>query len=370
MTFRQCPHLGVVYDPETAMAFATTENYCHHTKQPEEVALPHQSAYCLTKKYVHCPVFKQKAPKTLPENIKAHKKTQWTWKFWESKSDKETQKASAPKKQKITKPTKKSKKNSKPPKPKRPPKKSRAPKTSKQKAKKTKKAPTPTKPSAAQKPKAARKPISPVIFWGFIAVLLIATFFFFGDGWHWTQSLFSGMALEEPTENVPITITTQPTKTILATSAPFTPLASPTLTEPPSNTPTETATTIKQPATATYTPIPCTPPDSWIPYIVQQGDTLYAISKAFGITVNELKQGNCMVTSNIWAGQTIYVPDVPTITPTPSDTPTNTPISTDTLTPTNTLTPTDTLTPTNTPLPSNTPEPTATETAIPPTSTP
>ncbi|MFC1936731.1 type II CAAX prenyl endopeptidase Rce1 family protein [Chloroflexota bacterium] len=115
----------------------------------------------------------------------------------------------------------------------------------------------------------------------------------------------------------------------------------------------------------------CSTPPGWVPYTVASGDSLFSLSRAFGVTVLDLQNGNCMGSSTLLvAGKSIYVPNVPTITPVPSstwtasalpptatntsaptDTPTITPTATDTPIPTNTFTPTNTSTPTQTPTP-------------------
>jgi LysM repeat protein len=80
------------------------------------------------------------------------------------------------------------------------------------------------------------------------------------------------------------------------------------------------------PANPTATPsssqAACTPPIGWITYTVRSGDNLYQISKAFGITVPELQAANCMGSSTkIITGSKLWVPNVPTITPTATKTP-------------------------------------------------
>lgn len=110
--------------------------------------------------------------------------------------------------------------------------------------------------------------------------------------------------------------------------------------------------------------VPCGHPSSWIVYIIQQGDTLYRLSQAYGISVGELQRANCMGNSTIlYIGQKLYVPPwavvhtpLPTIpaafTPTPilTDTP-NTGLPSDTPVPTNSPVPTDTPIPTDIPIP-------------------
>jgi LysM repeat protein len=125
------------------------------------------------------------------------------------------------------------------------------------------------------------------------------------------------------------------------------------------------------PPAPTQTRIPCGPPSGWITSYVQPGDTLYRLSQAFGITVPELQNANCMGNSTILhVGQKLFVPPWATRTPSPTfpglPTPTFVPTDTPNLTP---ITPTDTLieTPTNTPsdTPTFTPNDTPTDTPTP-----
>lgn len=172
-----------------------------------------------------------------------------------------------------------------------------------------------------------------------------------------------------------------------------------------------------QPTLPPPTPIPCGPPPGWVRYTVQSGDTLYRLSLNFGVSISQLQVANCLGSSiYIQAGQNLFVPNIPTRTPSPSSSPsptatatatpspspsatlpaptetatltappatfTNTPqqptltptLETDTPTlPPVTNTPTPTFTPepvTETPTPTDTPEPTATLTATPQTITP
>jgi len=97
----------------------------------------------------------------------------------------------------------------------------------------------------------------------------------------------------------------------------------------------------------------CGPPPGWRIYTVNWGDTLFSISMAFYTTVPELQWANCLGTSTlIRTGQKLWVPNVPTRTPTPGPS--------DTYTPTAITTPTETFTPTNIPLPTHTATPTPT----------
>lgn len=172
------------------------------------------------------------------------------------------------------------------------------------------------------------------------------------------------------------------------------PLPTPTFTPTPKPTLVPTDTSIPLPLP---TPTRCYPPVGWKPYIVQPGDTLYHIASLYGLDYRYLQQTNCLSNPNkLVVGQIIYVPNLPTITPTPSKTavPTRTsippsftpspqpsdtpppPTSQPQPTETATLEPTQTAEPTNQPTPTmaitSTPTETPTPTvfSIPPTVTP
>jgi LysM repeat protein len=135
----------------------------------------------------------------------------------------------------------------------------------------------------------------------------------------------------------------------------------PTLTHTPTNTstltptPTPTHTPTNTPA-STPTPWPCadSPPTHWRPYVVGRGDTLFSLAHRHGTTMDAIIFYNCLRSTQVWVGQRLYLPPLPTPTHTltPTATPTNTPTPTDT--PTNTPTPTDT--PTSTPTPTVPPD--------------
>lgn len=71
------------------------------------------------------------------------------------------------------------------------------------------------------------------------------------------------------------------------------------------------------PPVPTVTVIPCGPPFGWVRnYIVKRGDTLFRIALAYNTTYPRLQRGNCMGSSTtIYAGQRLWVPNVPTRTP-------------------------------------------------------
>lgn len=81
-----------------------------------------------------------------------------------------------------------------------------------------------------------------------------------------------------------------------------------------------------QPGSAIYVPLvptvvvlPCSPPAMWVrTHVVQPGDNLFRIALSYGLTYPQLQQGNCMGSSiTIYAGQRLWVPNIPTRTPVP-----------------------------------------------------
>jgi LysM repeat protein len=128
----------------------------------------------------------------------------------------------------------------------------------------------------------------------------------------------------------------------------------------------------------------CGAPSGWIRYTVQSGDTLFQLSRELGVSVAQLQNANCLGSSTlIRAGQTLYVPFLPSRPVSPSPTPTQAPASPTSVpasptviseTPTITLTspppsptlppPTATTLPTPSPAPTE-PPPLPTETAEP-----
>ncbi|NKQ37064.1 MAG: LysM peptidoglycan-binding domain-containing protein [Chloroflexi bacterium] len=119
------------------------------------------------------------------------------------------------------------------------------------------------------------------------------------------------------------------------------------------------------PAAPPPPPPPCGPPAHWVRYTVQYGDTLYALAQRTGSTVYAIMQANCMTSTTLYAGQTIYLRVYPVVPTMPPPLPSATPLPTMTMTavPTNTAIPPATST-----MP---PMPTATTTAVgtlPPTS--
>jgi LysM repeat protein len=135
------------------------------------------------------------------------------------------------------------------------------------------------------------------------------------------------------------------------------------------------------PPVPTVTIIPCGHPAGWVrTHVVQAGDNLYRIALSYGLSYPQLQRANCMGSSTtIYAGQRLWVPNIPTRTPVPGvtiipDFPTETPSATNTTIPatsTNTATePPAIATATSTSIPTAIPTATFTITAFPPEDSP
>jgi LysM repeat protein len=97
----------------------------------------------------------------------------------------------------------------------------------------------------------------------------------------------------------------------------------------PSRTPTKHAPKdTEMPDTATptrtkvaVTPVACGAPHGWVTYRVRSGDTLYKIAWIHYTDVSSLQSANCLGNSTtIYIGQSLYVPNIYTRTPTPTQT--------------------------------------------------
>ncbi|MBW8011355.1 MAG: LysM peptidoglycan-binding domain-containing protein [Chloroflexi bacterium] len=93
------------------------------------------------------------------------------------------------------------------------------------------------------------------------------------------------------------------------------------------------------PSSANLTPTPtavqCGPSTDWIIYIVNSGETLAQLAEAYNISLADLQYANCLGDSTIiFAGMSLYVPNIGPPTPTPTVVPTVTMTTQASITPT------------------------------------
>lgn len=68
-TPHQCPHLGILDDPDTSHSFPSTWNACFHAKIPSVPNFEHQEKICLTDGYVSCPVYQSAKGSVFPAEL-------------------------------------------------------------------------------------------------------------------------------------------------------------------------------------------------------------------------------------------------------------------------------------------------------------
>jgi LysM repeat protein len=129
----------------------------------------------------------------------------------------------------------------------------------------------------------------------------------------WGDTLSSIGRLTHSTAGALMEANCLPSTRINAGQALYVPVLPPTPVTP-TFTPTPTDTPPTPPTLVTSEP--CIPPDGWVVYIVQKGDTLYAIANSTHSTVAHLMNANCLDSEWIDAGQPLFVPMLP-VTPEP-----------------------------------------------------
>lgn len=164
-----------------------------------------------------------------------------------------------------------------------------------------------------------------------------------------TLAVMSGISADEIFRGNCLSSTTLPVGSTINLPVQFTPTATIVLpTDLPTAAPTPTFT--PQPIA---TRVVCFAPSGWVQYTIQPGETLFSLARLFGTTVAQIRQANCLFGDTIFAGQRIFVPNVPTRTATPVP-PTEAPTATSTTEPS----PTSEVTPEPSPVNTLEPEPT------------
>ncbi len=68
------------------------------------------------------------------------------------------------------------------------------------------------------------------------------------------------------------------------------------------------------PAASSATASLCDIPASWVEYRIRWGDSLSGLASKYSVSVNDLKEANCLERNTIFAGSTLWVPSG-TVTP-------------------------------------------------------
>jgi LysM repeat protein len=130
-----------------------------------------------------------------------------------------------------------------------------------------------------------------------------------------------------------------------------------------------TALYLPNPAAPPAPTPPCGPPANWRQYTVQRGETMFRLALRSGTTIAAILNANCLSSTNLQAGQVIFLPPMGAVPPTAVATATPSSTATATTTATATATSTATGTATIPPLPTTTATATSTATGT-ATSTP
>lgn len=65
-----CPHLGLIQDPQTSLAYPSSWNVCFHARPVAPPNLEHQRLFCQSGQYRDCPVFVKSSVAPLPPDIR------------------------------------------------------------------------------------------------------------------------------------------------------------------------------------------------------------------------------------------------------------------------------------------------------------
>lgn len=122
----------------------------------------------------------------------------------------------------------------------------------------------------------------------------------------------SDQAVSLPRATAVAGISPEPTVALPTLPSALTP--SPVLTPAPGLTPTQPLPT---PTFPSLLYPGCPPPEGWLPYWVESGDSIYELALRTGTSVYVLREGNCMEAEEVQPGRIIYLPPSFFITPTP-----------------------------------------------------
>lgn len=305
-----CPHLGSSHDPETALAFPTSHNYCHSVRPPLPVKTSYQQSHCLTTEHFTCPVYRGQMPakgrgrrRTLPSFgpvSDADRKAIYlilislflllalaSLSFWGWRN----QETVASWLQYL---------------------------------------PLPATPIPAEVVSLTPEGDNFVVP-GPTIIVNTATSTPSPTPTETSVPSPTAVRCSYPDDWIAITVTANDTLASLARMYDLSvkelvqanclrreELVTGSTLYVPEIEPSPTATTATATPSATAEDEVCQPPSDWVVYIVQPGDNLFRIGLPYGLDVNEIMEANCLQSRRIRVGQRLYVPDLRTSTPTPT----------------------------------------------------
>lgn len=326
MTGIICPYLGIYDDAETALAYPSPSNRCYRPPKPASVSNPHQDQYCLSGAYTRCPIFHKFAgisptpaagdertpqppasvpvvpaveapvkPAVPPEVISPAAEMALTSSDQSPAAPlsavESSEFGSSPAWDKASDPIPSPDSHITETQPMRPG------------------AWLPDRVQPIQEiPPMVQKPPRrwlPAVLVGFALLVLLAAvlwWVFTALPLNWNVLGASSTGLLTPTPT-----TTRPALIILPSGFTPTPPAAQPATLQPTTLPSDSSS-----VNSTAPAIICFPPSNYVPYIVQAGDTLEALSKAVGVSVAKLRDHNCLSEASVLnPGDVIYLPTIP-----------------------------------------------------------
>lgn len=82
-TEKTCPYLGLSFDPQTALAYPSSQNLCHHVTPTAAPGAAYQGQFCLELLHTQCERYVEKSASPIPaefllgENTNRHWNPQW-----------------------------------------------------------------------------------------------------------------------------------------------------------------------------------------------------------------------------------------------------------------------------------------------------
>lgn len=128
------------------------------------------------------------------------------------------------------------------------------------------------------------------------------------------------VSVASATEAMPsltLTPTPAPTEGVVTVSLPSPSPLPPSPSSPdvtPTQPPTVEPTTTPEPQPSSTPEVileSCTPPAGWVPYTVRLGDTLFSLSRQSGVSLDEVREANCLSSDVLYPGSVLYLRTAP-----------------------------------------------------------
>lgn len=78
-TEKICPYLGLSFDPQTALAYPSSQNYCHHVTPSAAPGAAYQRQFCLELLHTQCDRYAEKSDNPIPAEFLLGENTKSRW---------------------------------------------------------------------------------------------------------------------------------------------------------------------------------------------------------------------------------------------------------------------------------------------------